>query len=176
LRISRGSRARADIGAADGQLMVSPQYFYRLGHALHQARVPLLPNLIRRLCFLICKADIPMDCTIAPTVVFGHWGMGVVLSSMVEIEDGVIIYHGVTIGRQRGIDDTRPDDLKRIVIGRKTLIGCHAVILARSGEFRIGHNCEIGAGAVVLAPVPDNSVAVGMPARCFPKPTARVSE
>jgi serine O-acetyltransferase len=37
------------------------------------------------------------------------------------------------------------------------------------GPIRIGNNVEIGANAVVLCDVPDNSVAVGVPAVVKPR-------
>ena len=41
-------------------------------------------------------------------------------------------------------------------------IGCGAVII---GNVTIGNNVYIGANAVVLRDVPDNSIAVGVPAK-----------
>lgn len=46
------------------------------------------------------------------------------------------------------------------------MIGAGAVIL---GNIRIGNNVRIGANAVVTHDIPDNSVAVGVPARCIRK-------
>jgi acetyltransferase-like isoleucine patch superfamily enzyme len=45
-------------------------------------------------------------------------------------------------------------------VGRGSWVGTHAVILAD-----VGRSCIIGAGAVVTKPIPDFSVAVGVPAR-----------
>ena len=47
-------------------------------------------------------------------------------------------------------------------IGNKVQIGCGAVVL---GNISIGNNVYIGANSVVLNDVPDNSIAVGVPAR-----------
>ncbi|MGR5624931.1 serine O-acetyltransferase [Thomasclavelia ramosa] len=43
-----------------------------------------------------------------------------------------------------------------------TIIGAGAKII---GNVKIGKNCKIGANAVVVHDVPDNSTAVGVPAR-----------
>ncbi|MFY8109534.1 MAG: acetyltransferase [Bacteroidia bacterium] len=48
-----------------------------------------------------------------------------------------------------------------VKIGEGTLIGSGAVILP---GIQIGKNCKIGAGAVVTKNIPDNSIAVGVPA------------
>ena len=48
-----------------------------------------------------------------------------------------------------------------VSVGERTHIGANATILQ---GVKIGSNCIIGAGAVVLHDVPDNNVAVGVPA------------
>lgn len=48
------------------------------------------------------------------------------------------------------------------IIGNHVLIGAGAVIL---GNIKIGDNVNIGANAVVLRDIPDNSIAVGVPAK-----------
>lgn len=50
----------------------------------------------------------------------------------------------------------------RVVIGENTFLGFGAVVLP---NVTIGRNCMIGAGSVVASDIPDNSVAVGIPAR-----------
>lgn len=47
-------------------------------------------------------------------------------------------------------------------IGNNVMIGAGACIL---GNITIGDNVSIGANAVVLCDVPDNCIAVGVPAR-----------
>jgi UDP-perosamine 4-acetyltransferase len=48
-----------------------------------------------------------------------------------------------------------------VVVGNRTHVGANATVLQ---GVKIGSNCIIGAGAVVLHDVPDNSIAVGVPA------------
>lgn len=54
------------------------------------------------------------------------------------------------------------DLIKPIKVGSNVQIGNNVIILP---GVTIGDNCIIGAGAVVTRDVPDNSVAVGVPAR-----------
>ena len=54
------------------------------------------------------------------------------------------------------------DKFGKIVIGNNVHIGAGAVIMP---GVTIGNNCIIGVGAVVTRDVPDNSIAVGIPAR-----------
>lgn len=49
-----------------------------------------------------------------------------------------------------------------IVVGNRTFIGYGAIIMP---GVKIGSRCVIGAGAIVTRDVPDNSVAVGCPAK-----------
>lgn len=50
----------------------------------------------------------------------------------------------------------------RIEIGEETFVGARSVIMP---GVKIGRNCVIGAGSVVTKDVPDETVAVGIPAR-----------
>ena len=60
-------------------------------------------------------------------------------------------------------EDLRDADIMgRIVVGNNVFIGADAIILP---GVTIGNNCIIGCGAVVTRDIPDNSVAVGVPAR-----------
>ena len=50
----------------------------------------------------------------------------------------------------------------KIVVGDNTYIGTRTVILP---GITIGKNCIIGAGSIVSKDIPDNSIAVGVPAK-----------
>jgi len=52
--------------------------------------------------------------------------------------------------------------LRHPQIGDNTFIGANACII---GFIKVGSNVKIGAGSVVIKNVPDNSTAVGVPAR-----------
>lgn len=76
-----------------------------------------------------------------------------------KIGENVYIYQGVTIGVQRKGDDYA-------TIGNNSLISAGVKIL---GNVSIGENSKIGANAVVITDIPENSVAVGIPARIIKK-------
>ena len=87
----------------------------------------------------------------------------------VEIEEDVLIASHVSVMngcRQHATDRLdlpireQPGVYERVTIGRDSWIGEHATVAAS-----IGRHCVIGAGSLVLQPVPDYSVAVGVPAR-----------
>lgn len=64
------------------------------------------------------------------------------------------------IAKDGTILPTNIKKLKMVHIGNKTWIGNRSIIMAHVGE-----RCIIGAGSVVVKPIPNNSVAVGNPAK-----------
>ena len=83
--------------------------------------------------------------------------MGLVIGETAEIGDDCLIYHGVTLG------GTGKETGKRHpTIGNNVLIGTGAKVL---GPITIGDNSRVAANSVVLRDIPENSTAVGIPAR-----------
>lgn len=80
----------------------------------------------------------------------------IVIGEGVKLGREVKIFQNVTIGRSDSSIDAYPS------IGDNTTIYAGAVVL---GGIKIGKNCVVGANAVVTRDVPDNSVAVGVPAK-----------
>ena len=84
-------------------------------------------------------------------------GMGVVIGETTQIGDNCTLYQGVTLG------GTGKDQGKRHpTLGNNVLVGAGAKVL---GPFTVGDNARVAAGAVVLAAVPEDATAVGVPAR-----------
>ncbi len=84
-------------------------------------------------------------------------GTGIVIGETTIIGDDVTLYQGVTLG------GTGKDTGKRHpTIGNNVLIGAGAKVL---GPLTVGDNVNIASGAVVLDNIPENSTAVGVPAR-----------
>ena len=93
---------------------------------------------------------------IGKRLVIDH-GMGIVIGETAEIGDDCTIYQGVTLG------GTGKDTGKRHpTLGNNVMVGCGAKVL---GPFKIGDNSKIAANAVVLNEIPDDSTAVGIPAK-----------
>jgi serine O-acetyltransferase len=87
--------------------------------------------------------------------VFIDHGAGVVIGETAEVGDDVTIYHGVTLG------GTSLEKGKRHpTIGDRVTIGAGAKIL---GALEVGSDSRIGANAVLVTSVKDNSVVVGVP-------------
>lgn len=118
--------------------------------------------------FFICIRCISFNVDIPPTVKIGEKFMighpeCVVIHSSSVIGNNVTIAQGVTLGGTTGktrFGRTAP------IIGDNVFIGAGAKIL---GPITIGTNSIIGANAVVVNDIPNNSVAVGIPAKVIKK-------
>jgi serine O-acetyltransferase len=82
-------------------------------------------------------------------------GMGVVIGETAEVGDRVTLYHGVTLGGTTLSKGKRHPTLEDNVV-----VGAGAKIM---GAITVGANSRIGANAVVVKPVPPDSVVVGVP-------------
>ena len=84
----------------------------------------------------------------------------IVVSGHASFGDDCVIRQGVTLGLRHSDEPCAPQ------LGHRVSIGAGAKLL---GAIRVGNDVEIGANAVVLCDVPDNSIAVGIPARVLPR-------
>jgi serine O-acetyltransferase len=129
---------------------------HRVGHRLHQAGFLLLARMVSQISRALTGIEIHPGATIGRRCFIDH-GMGVVIGETTEIGDDVLMYQGVTLG------GTGKEKGKRHpTIGNNVVIGTGAKIL---GNITVGHDTKIGAGSVVVHPVPDHSTVVGVPAR-----------
>lgn len=102
--------------------------------------------------------NIPRKSVIGKGLRIHHYGC-IVINNNSVIGDNCTLRHEVTIGNRRSSDDCP-------IIGDYCDIGAGAKIL---GKIVIGDNVTIGANAVVITDIPDNSLAVGIPARIIKK-------
>ncbi len=82
---------------------------------------------------------------------------GVVIGETAVVEDDVSILHNVTLGGTGKEEEERHPKVRRGV-----LIGVGAKIL---GNIEIGQYSRVGAGSVVIKPVPPHTTVAGVPAR-----------
>lgn len=130
--------------------------WHRLSHFLHKHHLKLLARYISQTVRMFTGIEIHPGAKIGKGLLIDH-GSGVVIGETAEIGDNCTIYQGVTLG------GTGKDHGKRHpTLGDNVLVGAGAKIL---GPFRVGNNSKIAANAVVLEEVPDDSTAVGVPAR-----------
>lgn len=129
---------------------------HQVAHWLYTRRLFLLARIISQLSRFFTGIEIHPGAKIGKGVFIDH-GMGVVIGETAEIGDGVTIYQGVTLG------GTGKEKGKRHpTIGKNVIIATGAKVL---GSISVGDNAKIGAGAVVIKPVPPGSTVVGVPGR-----------
>jgi serine O-acetyltransferase len=134
---------------------------YRFGRWRYQVRPALLRklfSLIYRVLYkmvqIVTGIELPCEVPIGKNFCIEHSG-GIVVSGFSKFGDNCRIRNGVVVGLSRVSDPCAP------VFGNNVDIGAGAKVL---GNIRIGNNVCIGANAVVLQDVPDNCIAVGVPA------------
>jgi serine O-acetyltransferase len=129
---------------------------HRLAHELYRARIPLAPRVISQISRFFTGIEIHPGARIGRRFFIDH-GMGVVIGETTEIGDDVLLYQGVTLGGTgHGKGKRHP------TLGNCVVVGTGAKVL---GDIRIGDNVKIGAGSVVVKPVPDHCTVVGIPGR-----------
>ena len=129
---------------------------HRLAHKLYTMNVPLVPRIISQFSRTLTGIEIHPGAKIGRRFFIDH-GMGVVVGETAEIGDDVLLYQGVTLGgtgKERG--------KRHPTVGNHVVIGTGAKVL---GNIRVGDCVKIGAGSVVVHPVPDHSTVVGIPGR-----------
>lgn len=129
---------------------------HRIANRLYKKNFKLLARIIMRIAQLFLQMDIHPAATIGRRVFIDH-GIGVVIGETAIIEDDVLIYQGVTLG---GVNLNKGK--RHPTIKANSVIGSGAKVL---GNITIGENSKIGANSVVVRDVPDNSTAVGVPAK-----------
>jgi serine O-acetyltransferase len=125
-------------------------------HKLYLWKVPLAPRLVSQIGRFFTGIEIHPGASIGRRFFVDH-GMGVVIGETTVIGDDVLLYQGVTLGGTGGEKGKRHPTL-----GDGVVVGAGAKVL---GDIRIGDHVKIGAGSVVVHPVPDYSTVVGIPGR-----------
>ncbi|CAN5247464.1 hypothetical protein BH10PLA2_BH10PLA2_07650 [soil metagenome] len=130
---------------------------WRMGFRFKLVRAPL--TLVYRFLFKVvewtCGITLPYTTRVGRRLHIWHHS-GMILHAR-SIGDDVHIRHNTTFGVVR-----TNQNLAIPIIGDRVDIGCGVSIL---GAVRIGSDVGIGAHSLVLASVPDGSVAVGAPAK-----------
>jgi len=130
--------------------------FHRIAHRIYRAGWFTLARMVSQFSRTFTGIEIHPGARIGRRFFIDH-GMGVVIGETAEIGDDVLLYQGVTLG------GTGKDTGKRHpTLGNGVVIGTGAKVL---GNIRIGDHSKVGAGSVVVRPVPDHSTVVGIPGR-----------
>jgi len=135
---------------------------YRIAHWLWlENRLPLALYLQNRSSELF-GVDVHPAANIGKGIMLDH-ATGVVIGETAIIEDNVSLLQGVTLGGTgKDCGDRHPK------IREGVMIGAGAKVL---GNIEIGKGAKIGAGSVVLEPVPAHTTVAGVPAKVVGKPS-----
>lgn len=134
---------------------------YRIAHFLWtQGRQALALQLQSRMSEVFA-ADVHPAARIGRGILIDH-ATGVVIGETAVVEDDVSMLHEVTLGGTgKEMGDRHPK------VRRGVMIGAGAKIL---GNIEIGEGAKVGAGSVVVHPVPPHTTVAGVPARIVGRP------
>ena len=130
---------------------------HRITHFLFRSKLFFLARMISQMSRFFTGIEIHPGAVIGKGLFIDH-GAGVVIGETAVVGDNCTIYHGVTLGgtgKDKGVR-------RHPILGNDVLVGAGAKIL---GAIRIGDNSLIGANAVLLMDVPEDSTVVGVPGR-----------
>jgi len=106
--------------------------------------------------------ELPWKTRIGPGFRLDH-GQALVINDGTVFGANCTVRNSTTIGNKR-LKDGSYSRAPRF--GDRVDIGANAIII---GPITIGHDVQVGAGAVVLKDVPSNSIVVGNPGRVIPR-------
>ena len=131
-------------------------WLHRIAHALYVRGWVLIPRLISNFGRFLTGIEIHPGAKIGEGLFIDH-GTGIVIGETAELGRNVTLYQGVTLG------GTGKEKGKRHpTIGSNVVVASGAKVL---GSFTVGDHAKIGAGSVVLKPVPAHVTVVGIPGR-----------
>jgi len=142
-------------------------WFYRVTHWLWVNKIYFSARWISQTARWLTGVEIHPGAVIGRRFFIDH-GMGVVIGETAEVGNDVTLYHGVTLG---GVSIEKGK--RHPTVGDKVVVGAGAKIL---GAIEIGGGSRIGANAVVVKPVPPESVVVGIPGQIVKRSIERISD
>jgi serine O-acetyltransferase len=156
-------RVYGGVWSAQGYWAMIVYRFGRWRYSIKSGVVRKPFSLVYRFLYKVAQVvtgiELPCEVPVGRNFRIDHSG-GIVISGYASFGDDCIVRNGVTVGLKNLDEKCAPR------IGNNVNIGAGAKLL---GNITIGDNVDIGANAVVISSVPDNSVAVGIPARVLPK-------
>ena len=139
--------------------------YYRVAHQLYLKKHYFVARWISQRAARKTGIEIHPGAKIGKGLFIDH-GHGVIIGETAVVGDNVTLYQGVTLGgtgKETGKRHPTLEDNVMVSAGAKIL-----------GSFTIGANSKIGAGSVVIKPVPPNSTVVGVPGRVVKRDNVRI--
>lgn len=129
---------------------------YRLAHSLYLKHHYFLARWISQRGARKTGIEIHPGAQIGKGLFIDH-GSGVIIGETAILGNNITLYQGVTLGgtgKEKGKRHPTLEDGVMVSAGAKII-----------GSFTVGKNSKIGAGSVVIKPVPPNCTVVGIPGR-----------
>ena len=133
---------------------------YRVAHHLWTHGRQTMALFIQNRMSDLFAVDIHPAAKLGRGIMIDH-ATGVVIGETAVVGDDVSMLHGVTLGGTGKQDEDRHPK-----VGRGVLLSTGAKVL---GNIQIGECARVGAGSVVLKPVPPHTTVAGVPARVIGK-------
>jgi serine O-acetyltransferase len=134
---------------------------HRVAHGLWRARRCHMALHLQSRCSQTLGVDIHPAARMGRSLMLDH-AIGVVIGETAVVEDDVSMLHGVTLGARRSASGDRHPKVRR-----GAWLGAGVQVL---GNIELGAYCRVGAGSVVLEPVPPFCTVAGVPARIVNRP------
>ena len=154
---------------SDIEVLLYPSFkvmlHYRIAHKLYLKKHYFLARWVSQRGVRKTGIEIHPGATIGKGLFIDH-GSGVIIGETAILGDNITLYQGVTLGgtgKEQGKRHPTLEDNVMVSAGAKIL-----------GSFTIGANSKIGAGSVVIKPVPPNSTVVGVPGRVVKRDNVRI--
>lgn len=138
---------------------------HRIAHLFYKKKYYFAARAVSQSARSFTGIEIHPAAKIGKSLFIDH-GSAVVIGETTEIGDNCTIYQSVTLG-----GTGKHTGKRHPTIGNNVMIGAGAKVL---GPIKIGDNSKVAAGAVVLKNIPENSTAVGIPAKVVRSDKMRV--
>ena len=138
---------------------------YRVAHYFWNQNRRTLARLIQTMIVDSYSMDLHPGARIEAGIFIDH-GTGIVIGETARVARNVSMLHNVTLGGTGKTTGIRhPNICEGVMLGAGCKILCNITV---------GKNSKVAAGSIVLKDVPENTTAVGIPARVIHKPIEEV--
>jgi serine O-acetyltransferase len=131
-------------------------WFHRVSHFLWKHKLHFPARFLSHISRFLTGIEIHPGAKIGRRFFIDH-GSGVVIGETAEVGDDVLMYQGSALA-----GTSLKKEKRHPTIGNNVVIGTKAIVL---GAINVGDGARIGAGSVVIKPVPAGATVVGIPGR-----------
>lgn len=130
--------------------------YFRIAHALHELKIPVLPRMITELAHSFTGIDIHPGASIGNYFAIDH-GTGIVIGETCIIGNHVTLYQGVTLGAKAFTYD---DCGEPVAVPRHPVLEDNVTVYSNAsvlGRITVGHDSVIGGNVWLTHSIPPYS-------------------